>query len=62
MGKIDRDNHAILVMGDEPMAVRIIQQEGQILIIRWMSAPNLNAVDRLLESDIIEGLEPIEEI
>lgn len=62
MGKIDRDNHAILVMGDEPMAVRIIQQEGQILIIRWMYAPNLNAVDRLLESDIIEGLEPIEEI
>lgn len=62
MGKIDRNNHAVLVMGDEPMAVRIVQQEGRILIIRWMYVPNHNAVDRLLESDIIEGLEPIEEI
>ncbi len=61
MGKIDRNNHAVLVMGDEPMAVRIVQQEGRILIICWMYAPNHNAVDRLLESDIIEGLEPIEE-
>lgn len=61
MGKIDRNNHAVLVMGDEPMAVRIVQQEGRILIIRWMYAPNHSAVDRLLGSDIIEGLEPIEE-
>lgn len=61
MGKIDRNNHAVLAMGDEPMAVRIVQQEGRILIIRWMYAPNHNAVDRLLESDIIEGFEPIEE-
>ncbi len=62
LGKIYINNHAVLVMGDEPMAVRIIQQEGRILIIRWMYAPNHNAVDRLLECDIIEGLEPIEEI
>lgn len=62
LGKIYINNHVLLVMGDEPMAVRIIQQEGRILIIRWMYAPNHNAVDRLLECDIIEGLEPIEEI
>lgn len=62
LGKIHKDNHVVLVMGDEPMAVRIVQQEGGILIIRWMYAPNQNAVDRLLESDLIEGLEPIEEI
>lgn len=62
MGKIYRNNHAVLVMGDEPMAVRIVQQEGRILLIRWMYAPDHNAVNRLLESDIIEGLEPIEEI
>lgn len=61
LGKIHKDNHVVLVMGDEPMAIRIIQQEGRILIIRWMYAPNHNAVDRLLESDIIEGFEPIEE-
>lgn len=61
IGKIDRNNHAVLVMGDEPMAIRIIQQEGQILIIRWMYAPNRNAVDRLLEIDILAELEPMEE-
>lgn len=62
LGKIYINSHAVLVMGDEPMAVRIVRQEGRILIIRWMYAPNHNAVDRLLECDIIEGLEPIEEI
>lgn len=62
LGKIDKNNHVVLVMGDEPMAVLIVRQEGRILIIRWMYAPNQNAVDRLLECNIIEGLEPIEEI
>lgn len=32
------------------------------MIVRWMYAPNSSTVDKLLENDIIEGLEPIEEI
>lgn len=62
LGKIHKDNHVLLVMGDEPMATRIVNKDGAILIIRWKYAPDHNAVNRLLESDIIEGLEPIEEI
>lgn len=62
LGKINKNNHTILVLGDEPMAVRVVQKEGKILIIRWMYAPNSSTVDKLLENDIIEGLEPIEEI
>lgn len=62
LGKINKNNHTILVMGDEPMAVRVVQKEEKILIIRWMYAPNSSTVDKLLENDIIEGLEPIEEI
>jgi len=56
------DNHTILAAGDEPMAVRIVQEEGEILIIRWMHAPNSPTVDKLLENDIIEELESIEEM
>lgn len=62
LGKINKNNHTILVLGDEPMAVRVVQKEGKILIVRWMYAPNSSIVDKLLENDIIEGLEPIEEI
>lgn len=62
LGKINKNNHTILVLGDEPMAVRVVQKEGKILIVRWMYAPNSSTVDKLLENDIIEGLEPIEEI
>lgn len=62
LGKINKNNHTILVLGDEPMAVRVVQKEGKILIVSWMYAPNSSIVDKLLENDIIEGLEPIEEI
>lgn len=62
LGKIYKDNHVVLVMGDEPMAARIVKKDRTILIIRWMYAPNYSTVDKLLESDIIAGLEPIEEI
>lgn len=62
LGKINKNNHTILVLGDEPMAVRVVQKEGKILIVRWMYAPNSSIVDKLLENDITEGLEPIEEI
>lgn len=61
LGKIYKNNHTILVLGDEPMAVRIVKKGEIILIIRWMYAPNYSAVDKLLENDIIAGLEPIEE-
>lgn len=49
-------------MGDEPMAARIVNKDGAISIVRWMYAPSYSVVDKLLESDIIAGLEPIEEI
>ena len=62
LGKINKNNHTILVLGDEPMAVRVVQKEGKLLIVGWMYAPNSSIVDKLLENDIIEGLEPIEEI
>ncbi|WP_285815483.1 Imm21 family immunity protein [Phocaeicola sartorii] len=62
MGKICKDNHVLLVMGDEPMATRIVKKDGAILIIRWMYAPDYLTVERLLENDIVAGLEPIEKI
>ena len=62
LGKINKNNHTILVMGDEPMAVRIVQKEGKILITRWMYAPDYLTVEKLLENDIAAELEPIEEI
>lgn len=62
LGKINKNNHTILVMGDEPMAVRIVQKELKILIIRWMYAPDYLTVEKLLENDIVAELEPIEEI
>lgn len=62
LGKIYKNNHPILVMGDEPMAVRIVQKAGIILIVRWMYAPDYLTVEKLLENDITVGLEPIEEI
>ena len=40
LGKIYIDNHVLLVMGDEPMATRIVNKDGAILIIRWKYAPD----------------------
>lgn len=62
LGKIYKNNHTVLVMGDEPMATRIVEKDGATLIVRWMYAPNYSEVDKLLENDIITDLEPIEEI
>ena len=62
LGKINKNNHTILVMGDEPMAVRIVQKDAKILTIRWMYAPDYLTVEKLLENDIVAELESIEEI
>lgn len=62
LGKIYIDNHVLLVMGDEPMATRIVNKDGAILIIRWKYAPDYLTVEKLLENDIVTGAEPIEEV
>lgn len=62
LGKIYIDNHVLLVMGDEPMATRIVNKDGAILIIRWKYAPDYLTVEKLLENDIVNGIEPIEEV
>lgn len=62
LGKIYKDNHVLLVMGDEPMATRIVNKDGAILIIRWKYAPDYLTVEKLLENDIVAGAEPIEEV
>lgn len=62
LGKIYKNNHVLLVMGDEPMATRIVNKDGEILIIRWMYAPDYLTVEKLLENEIVAELEPIEEI
>lgn len=62
LSKIHKDNHVLLVMGDEPMATRIVNKDGAILIIRWKYAPDYLTVEKLLENDIIAELEPIEEV
>lgn len=62
LGKIYKDNHVLLVMGDEPTATRIMNKDEVILIIRWMYAPDYSVVEKLLENDIVAELEPIEEI
>ena len=36
LGKIYIDNHVLLVMGDEPMATRIVNKDGAILT-RWLN-------------------------
>ena len=51
-----------MVMGDEPMATRIVNKDGAILIIRWKYAPDYLTVEKLLENDIVTGAEPIEEV
>ena len=50
LGKIYIDNHVLLVMGDEPMATRIVNKDGAILIIRWKYAPDYLTVEKLLEN------------
>ncbi len=62
LGKIYIDNHVLLVMGDEPMATRIVNKDGAILITRWKYAPDYLTVEKLLENDIVNGIEPIEEV
>ena len=62
LGKIYIDNHVLLVMGDEPMATRIVNKDGAILIIRWKYAPDYLTVEKLLENDIVNRIEPIEEV
>ena len=44
------------------MATRIVNKDGEILIIRWMYAPDYLTVEKLLENEIVAELEPIEEI
>lgn len=62
LGKIYINNHAVLVMGDEPMATHIVNKDGAILMIRWKYAPDYLTVEKLLENDIVAGAEPIEEV
>ena len=49
LGKIYIDNHVLLVMGDEPMATRIVNKDGAILIIRWKYAPDYLTVEEEVE-------------
>ncbi|MCS2858594.1 hypothetical protein NXY44_00205 [Phocaeicola vulgatus] len=50
-----------MAMGDEPMATRIVNKDGAILIIRWKYAPDYLTVEKS-ENDIVNGIEPIEEV
>lgn len=61
-GRMDKDGRPVIILGDEPMAVRVVQKADAILIIRWHYAPDRAAVDQLLETDLTAGLTPIEEM
>lgn len=62
LGIISMNNHTVLVLGDEPMAARIVKKDSEVLILRWKYAPSCEAVEDILNGDMPVTLEPIEEI
>lgn len=62
LGIISMNNHPVLVLGDEPMAARIVKKGSEVVILRWKYAPNCKTVEDILNSDMPVSLEPIEEI
>lgn len=59
-GKMYKKGHPVVVLGDEPMAIRVIQKDDFIHIVRWHYAPGRAYADQLLATNLTDGLESIE--
>lgn len=61
IGLIHLDNYNVIVLGDEPMPIKVIINENEIIIIRWMNAPDDNSVNEVIKHFDFSSLPTIEE-
>ena len=61
-GIIRKNNYSILVFGDESFPLKMVNRNNEILIFRWVYAPNNDIVDKIINEDFFNDLEIIENI
>lgn len=50
VGTVEIDGHKIVVLGDEPMPVRVIRKGYETIIIRWRYAPGTSEVESIVDN------------
>lgn len=58
-GTVEIDGHKIVVLGDEPMSVKVIRQGDETIIIRWRYAPGASEVESIVNNLDFEALTEI---
>lgn len=58
-GTVGIDSRKIVVLGDEPMPVRVIRQGDETIIIRWHYAPGASEVECIVNNLDFEALTEI---
>ena len=58
-GTVEIDGHKIVVLGDEPMPVKVIRHGDETIIIRWHYAPGASEVEFIVNNLDFEALTEI---
>lgn len=58
-GTVEIDGYKIVVLGDEPMPVKVIRQGDETIIIRWRYAPGASVVESIVNNLDFEALAEI---
>lgn len=58
-GTVEIDGHKIMVLGDEPMPVKVIGHDDEAIIIRWRYAPGADKVESIVNNLDFESLTEI---
>ena len=61
-GIIRKNNYNIFVFGDESFPLKMVNRNDEILIFRWVYAPNNDIVDKIINEVFFNDLEIIENI